>query len=120
MPLSMFTEIASVAVLVRDAKKAAEWYRQTLGLEVTIQGHWVAAKFPRSEVAIHLCGENKDWEDDRPGGQTGIFIKSDDKEKTYKELKSKGVEFDVDLTDAPWGGGKYAIFKDLDGNKFWM
>jgi lactoylglutathione lyase len=120
MALSMFTEVASVAVLVRDAKKAAEWYRQKLGFEVTVQGHWVEAKPPRSAVVIHLCGENKDWEDDRPGGQTGISIKTDDKEKTYRDLKSKGVEFDVELTEAPWGGGKYAIFKDLDGNKFWM
>ena len=116
----MLTEVGSVAVLVTDANKAAEWYRQKLGAEVTVQGHWVAAKLPRSKVVLHLCGKNEDWEDDRPGGQTGIFLKSDDKDKTYRELKSKGVEFDVELRDAPWGGGKYAIFKDLDGNKFWM
>ena len=116
----MLTEVGSVAVLVTDANKAAEWYRQKLGAEVTVQGHWVAAKLPRSNVVIHLCGKNEDWEDDRPGGQTGIFLKSDDKEKTYRELKSRGVEFDVELRDAPWGGGTYAIFKDLDGNKFWM
>jgi len=117
---SMLTEVGSVAVLVADANKAAEWYRQKLGAKVTVQGHWVAAKLPHSNVVIHLCGKNEDWEDDRPGGQTGISLKSDDKDKTYRELKSKGVEFDVELRDAPWGGGKYAIFKDLDGNKFWM
>jgi len=116
----MLTEVGSVAVLVTDANKAAEWYRQKLGAEVTVQGHWVAAKLPRSNVVIHLCGKNEDWEDDRPGGQTGISLKSDDKDKTYRELKSRGVEFDVELRDAPWGGGTYAIFKDLDGNKFWM
>jgi uncharacterized glyoxalase superfamily protein PhnB len=43
-----------------------------------------------------------------------------DKEKTYQEPKSRGVGFEVELTEAPWGGGKYAIFKDLDGNEFWM
>ena len=117
---SMLTGVGFVAVLVTDANKAAVWYRQRLGAEVTVQGHWVAAKLPRSSMVIHLCGKNEDWEDDRPGGQTGIFLKSDDKDKTHRELKSKGVEFDVELHDAPWGGGKYAIFMDLDGNKFWM
>lgn len=116
----MFTEVSSVAVLVNDPAKAADWYRQKLGFEVSTQGHWVAAKPGGSNTVIHLCSKNEDWEDDRPGGQTGIYIKTDDKEKTYRELKSRGVEFDVELTEAPWGGGKYAIFKDLDGNKFWM
>ena len=116
----MFTEVASVAVLVHDAGKAAEWYRQKPGFEVSVQGHWVTAKPPASGVVLHLCGKCEDWEDDRPGGHTGIFIKTDDKEKTYKELKSRGVKFEVELVEAPWSGGKYAIFKDMDGNKFWM
>ena len=42
------------------------------------------------------------------------------RKRPYRELKSRGVEFDVELMEAPWGGGKYAIFKDPDGNKFWM
>lgn len=116
----MFTEVGSVAVLVNDGDKAAKWYREKLGLEVTVQGHWVAAKIPGSKTVIHLCAKCEDWEGDRPGGQTGVFLRSDDKETTYRELKSRGVEFDVELTEARWGGGKYAIFKDLDGNKFWM
>jgi len=116
----MFTEVGSIAVLVHDATKAAEWYKRELGFEVNVQGHWVTAKPRGSNIVIHLCAKCEDWGDDRPGGQTGIFIKTDDKEKTYRELKSRGVEFDVELQEAPWGGGKYAIFKDLDGNRFWM
>lgn len=69
---------------------------------------------------IHLCGKCEDWGNDSPGGQTGIFIRCDDKEATYKDLKSRGVKFKVELTEAPWGGGKYAIFQDPDGNEFWM
>ena len=117
---AMFTEVGSVAVLVNDATKAADWYKRQLGFEVSVQGHWVTAKPRGSNTVIHLCAKNEDWENDRPGGQTGIFVKTDDKEETYRELKSRGVEFDVELMEAPWGGGKYAIFKDPDGNKFWM
>jgi len=114
----MLTEIASVPVLVRDAKKSAEWYRNKLGFEISIQGHWVEAKPKGSSAVLHLCEKCKEWEDDSPGGNTGIFIKSDDKAKTCEELKGKGVEFTVELTKESWG--TYAIFKDPDGNEFWI
>lgn len=116
----MITRVASAAVLVRDAKKAAKWYRDKLDFEVSEQGHWVEAGPSGSAFVLHLCAKCPEWEDDKPGGHTGILFETDDKEKTYHELKSRGVAFDVELTDAPWGGGKYAIFRDLDGNRFWM
>ena len=37
-------------------------------------------------------------------------------ETAYRELKRKGADFAEELTTTEWG--KYAIFKDLDGNKF--
>jgi len=114
----MFTEIASVPVLVNDAKMSAEWYRDKLGFEVSIQGHWVEAKPKGSKTVIHLCGKCKERGNDSPGNNTGIFIRSDDKIKTYEELKAKGVEFSTELTKEPWG--TFAIFKDPDGNEFWM
>ncbi len=114
----MFRNVSSVAVLVRDARKAAEWYREKLGFEVTIQGHWVAAKPPGSPTMIHLCERCKEWGDDAPGGNTGIYIQCEDKQGTFKDLKARGIEFAQELTTEPWG--TYAIFKDLDGNEFWM
>ncbi len=114
----MLREVTSVAVLVRDAKKATAWYRDVLGFEVAIQGHWVSAKPPGSPIVLHLCERCEEWEGDTPGGNTGIGFGSDDKERTYRELKAKGVEFAKDLT-TEWFG-TYAIFKDLDGNEFWM
>jgi catechol 2,3-dioxygenase-like lactoylglutathione lyase family enzyme len=117
----MFNEIASVAVLVSDATKAALWYQEKLGFELdSAKGHWVAVKPPGSKTVLHLCGKCEDWGSDLPGGQTGILIKCHDKEETYEQMKNRGVEFKVELTEFPWGGGKYAIFKDPDGNEFWM
>ncbi len=116
----MFTTVSSVAVLVNDAKKSAEWYHDKLGFEVSIQDHWVTVKPKGSTSVLHLCEKNDDWGKDLPGGQTGIFIQSDDKEKTYNEMKSRGVEFSIELQKTPWGEGKYAIFKDPDSNLFWM
>ncbi len=115
----MFTEVTSVAVLVNDAKKAAEWYRDKLDFEIeSVQGHCVAVRPKGSKTVLHLCAKCEDWGEDLPGGQTGIFIRSDDKKKTYDELKQRGIEFSKELTTESFG--KYAMFKDLDGNEFWM
>jgi len=116
----MFDGIGSVPVLVNDAKKAAKWYEEKLGFESEMEGHWVTVKPKGSDISIHLCEKCDEWENDRPGGNTGIYLTCEDQEKTYQELKAKGVQFKVELTDSPWFSGKYAIFKDLDGNEFMM
>jgi catechol 2,3-dioxygenase-like lactoylglutathione lyase family enzyme len=114
----MITDVGSVAVLVKDAKRAAEWYSEKLGFRTRIQGHWVTVKPEDSEIALHLCEKCEEWGDDTPGGQTGISFITDNQEQTYKELKAKGVEFSKELT-TEWFG-TYAIFKDPDGNEFWI
>ena len=114
----MLTEVSSVPVLVRDAKKSAKWYSEKLGFETDLQDHWVTVRPKGSKLVIHLCEKCEEWEDDEPGGNTGIGFYSDDKTKTFEELKARGVEFKKGLT-TEWFG-TYAIFKDLDGNEFWM
>ena len=71
-----------------------------------------------SRLVIHLCEKCEEWEGDSPGGNTGIGFYSDDKKKTFAELKAAGVKFKKDLT-TEWFG-TYAIFEDPDGNEFWM
>jgi catechol 2,3-dioxygenase-like lactoylglutathione lyase family enzyme len=133
----MISDLGSVAVLVRDAKRSAEWYRDKLGFEIVVQDdHIVFVKPKNSSVLIHLCEKCDDWGTDSPGGRTGIWFRSgallmqkDPKsrvvtpasdpvevERTYAYLKEKGVEFTQGLETRSWG--KMAIFKDLDGNEF--
>ncbi|HUI00006.1 MAG TPA: VOC family protein [Nitrososphaerales archaeon] len=134
----MLIGVGSVAVLVNDADKAARWYRDKLGFEIVEnKGHavWVRPKGTTTPL-LHLCERCDDWGDDKPGGRTGIWLASgkvrlrrDKKsgrilpssnpravERTYKELKRKGVEFSQELTKTSWG--KMAILRDLDGNEF--
>ncbi len=125
----MITGVGSVAILVHDARKSAEWYRAKLGFEtVGIEGHTVFVKPKGSRtVLLHLCGPCDAWGNDKPGGRTGIWFqcgditirkdektgqvlpssKSEDVERTYSELKRNGVEFSEQLTTTE--GGKYAI-----------
>jgi len=133
----MITGIGSVAILVRDAKKSAKWYQDKLGFEVVgIEGHAVFVKPKGSQMLLHLCEQCADWGDDKPGGRTGVWFQCGEAtiqkdtnterifpasspanvERTYFELKQKGVEFSEELTTTKWG--KMAILKDLDGNEF--
>ncbi len=133
MPLG----IGSVAVLVRDAKKAAAWYQDKLDFEIVgSEGHAVFVR-PRSGQSplLHLCEECDSWQGDRPGGPTGIWLRCgevrmkkaksgemipasapEEVERVYGELKAKGVAFAHELQTVSWG--KRAAFLDLDGNEF--
>lgn len=134
----MISDVGSVAILVHDARKSAEWYRSKLGFEiVALEGHAVFVRPKGSgRHLLHLCGPCDDWGTDKPGGRVGIWfrcgtmrIRNDEKtgqvlpssdprevEKTYAELKRNGVEFSEPLRTTSWGA--YAIFRDPDGNEF--
>jgi len=134
----MITGVGSAAILVRDARKSAQWYREKLGFEIVgIEGHIVFVRPNGSQGALlHLCERCDDWGNDQPGGRTGIWLRcgeltlrKDERtgrtipasnpanvEKTYSELKKNGVEFSQELTSTSWG--KMAILRDPDGNEF--
>lgn len=115
--IELIAEIATVAVVVSNAKKAKEWFRDKLGFEVKEDGeHWIVVAPPGSKTGIHLCqmGELE------PGNQ-GILFYADDIDATCEELKEKGVEFTRPLGKAEWDENmRYAMFKDLDGNEYWL
>jgi len=108
----MITGVGSAAILVREARKSAQWYREKLGFEIVgIEGHIVFVRPNGSQGALlHLCERCDDWGNDQPGGRTGIWLRcgeltlrKDERtgriipasnptnvEKTYSELKKNG------------------------------
>jgi predicted enzyme related to lactoylglutathione lyase len=44
-----------------------------------------------------------------------VTIETDDCRKAYEELKSRGVQFETDVLEYPWG--YVALFVDPDGNR---
>ena len=111
----MIKKFMSIAVVVRDEKKAATWFRTKLGFEIkSNMEHWVtvAPKGARGPE-LHLC-KTKPLEK----GNTGISFECDDLDKTYSEFSKKGVKFVVKPRDDGWG--KYAQISDLDGNLYWL
>jgi uncharacterized glyoxalase superfamily protein PhnB len=52
------------------------------------------------------------------GASGGLFFTTDDAQKSYEELKKRGVEFTQEPTEQPYGID--AGFRDASGNHFRM
>ncbi len=110
----MAVKFGSVAIVVSDGKKAAQWYKEKLGFEIRDQmGHWITVAPKGSQLVIHLCEG-----DTLEPGNTGFGFYSKDVKKEEESLRKKGVEFTSPTKKESWGMN--AIFRDPDGNEFWI
>ena len=107
--------LATIALVVSDAKKSAKWYQEKLGFEIRDhQGHWITVAPRKENIAFHLCEGFYDLEP----GNTGISFTTKDVKQDEVALRRLGVEFTIPTTKAEWG--THAAFKDPDGNEFWL
>ncbi len=120
-------KIAMVSVLVSDPAKAFKFYTEILGFEEVMfspENYIAIVKSP-----LDSCGTTILLEPSEPGGldfvqkykselyKMGMPVISfgcDDIQKTYEELKSKGVKFKLEPTKRDIG--YEAIFDDDNGN----
>ncbi|TLZ44566.1 MAG: hypothetical protein E6K19_04145 [Methanobacteriota archaeon] len=113
LPLVM--RLSTIALVVSDAKKSASWYQQKLGFEIRDhQGHWITVGPKKENLSFHLCEGYYDLEP----GNTGISFTAKDVKKEEAALRKMGVEFTTPTTKEDWG--TFAMFKDLDGNEFYI
>jgi len=106
----MLSKGMDVAVMVSDAKKSANWYKDKLGFAVSTEDeHWVTAWPKGATWKLHLCKGKLE------PGNTGIGLFAEDLEKTAAELKKKGVKFSKPVTKTEWG--VFAVIEDPDGNE---
>lgn len=107
-------KFTSVAVVVKDGKKSAQWYKEKLGFEIRdAGGHWITVAPKESNVVLHLC-EGEELEP----GNTGFAFTVKDVAKEERNLAAKGVRFTMPTTKHPWG--TEAMFADPDGNEFYL
>lgn len=104
----------TVAVVVRDEKKATKWWKEKIGLRVvTSWPHWVTVAPKGANVRIHLCP------DARPEkGNTGFLFSTKDIVREERRLRGKGVKIKQPITKEDWG--TTFVFADPDGNEFWV
>ncbi len=107
-------EFGSVAVVVSDGKKSAQWFKEKLGFEIRDQeGHWITVAPKGSKLLIHLCEGNE-----LEPGNTGFAFYVKDAAKEETDLRKKGVKFPESTKKESWG--THAMFADPDGNEFWL
>ena len=134
----MLKQLTHVNVWVHDQDEALAFYTEKLGMElredVTVPElgnfRWLSVGVPgQDDVAITLMaipGPPVFEEETRKqilallskGASGGLFFSTDNAQKSYEELKSRGVEFTQEPTEQPYGID--AGFRDPSGNHFRM
>jgi catechol 2,3-dioxygenase-like lactoylglutathione lyase family enzyme len=131
----MLKQLTHVQVWVHDQDEALAFYTDKLGMElredVTVPEmgnfRWLSVGIPGQDVSITLMavpGPPVFDEETRDqirtllakGASGGLFFATDDAQKSYEELRSRGVEFTQEPTEQPYGID--AGFRDSSGNHF--
>jgi predicted enzyme related to lactoylglutathione lyase len=116
----MITHVKFVGIPTRDQTRALKFYTELLGFEVATdqpfneKQRWIELRIGHSQTRVVLF--TPDGHEDRIGTFFNGSIACDDVEATYRQLSQRGVEFIQEPQKQPWG--TFALFKDLDGNKF--
>jgi len=101
-------KIENITIPVKDLKKAIVFYENVLGLKK--RNEWSTyATFNIGDIMLGL--------DPLPKAEIQINITVANVDDEYKTLREKGVQFLTEPKDQYWGG-RTAMFKDPDGNKF--
>jgi catechol 2,3-dioxygenase-like lactoylglutathione lyase family enzyme len=131
----MLKQLTHVNVWVHDQDEALAFYTEKLGLElrddVTVPEmgnfRWLTVGHPgQDDVALTLMAiPGPPVFDDETAAQLkellakgalgGLFVSTDDCRSTYEELRSRGVEFQQEPTEQPYGVD--AGFRDPSGNQ---
>ena len=116
----MITSLANVTLLVKDYDEAIQWYTETLGLELRMDGSMggdyrfvtVGVK-GQSDVSIVLHKPLDGYPEARSNIH-GLLFHCQDCRKEAGELKARGMEFTLEPEEQPWG--VQAVFEDVYGN----
>ena len=130
----MMQHLTHVNVWVHDQDEALDFYTKKLGMElrddVTVPEmgnfRWLTVGVPGQDVAIVLMAvpgppvfdaetQNQIKALVAKGAATGLFFATDDIQGTYEQLKGRGVEFQQEPTEQPYGTD--AGFRDPSGNQ---
>ena len=118
---SMLEKVLYVTVFVKDQDKALAFYTNVLGFQKRVENPTPAG--PRF-LTVGLEGQDFElvlWPGTPGQGQpfqgrstAAYTIETKDCRKAYETLKSRGVRFETEVLEYPWGS--VAVFQDLDGN----
>ncbi|HEX5437039.1 MAG TPA: VOC family protein [Gemmatimonadaceae bacterium] len=116
----MIKGIKFASIPVKDQDRALEFYTERLGFRVLTdqpfddKQRWIELGIPGAPTSLVLF--TPDGHENRIGGFSNVTFYADNVQRTYEELRAKGVEFVQEPETADWGTA--AVFKDVDGNVF--
>lgn len=116
----MIKMVKMVGINISDQQRALEFYTEKLGFEVHTDQpmgdgkRWIELRVPGSDTHVTLF--TPPGHEDRIGSFMNVVFGTENVEKTFEELKERGVEFEQPPKKQSWGMS--AIFKDPDGNSF--
>jgi predicted enzyme related to lactoylglutathione lyase len=116
----MISHIKFVSVPVRDQNRALNFYREKLGFTIITDQpfdgnqRWIELRIPKADTRVVLY--TMEGQEDRIGTFSPIVFACADVEKTYEELKARGVAFEGAPEKQPWG--TFAKFRDSEDNQF--
>jgi len=118
----MKLKVGPIQIFVSNLERAKEWYTKILGMKIVKEYpefKCVLMKLDKIEFDIGTPDPSwgEGWNKVKIGGRTPIFFETDDIEKTWDELKKRGIKVIEELSKRPWNEKK-AVFADPDGNEF--
>jgi len=115
----MFKQIDYTMVVVSDMKRSVEFYREKLGIPLKFESpDWTEFATGATTLALHgggVPGPPPAGDPSKVAGACSIGFNVDDVDKTYEELKAKGIRFVMAPTQREGEGIKLAVAIDPDG-----
>src|SRR5262249_19173855 len=115
----MIKHVDFISIPCADQKRALAFYTQKLGFTVFTdqefdgKQRWIELKIGGAQTKVVLfTGEG---EESRIGKFLNATFVCDDLDRTYVDLRERGVEFVSPPKKEPWGS--MFIFKDSEGNQ---
>ena len=121
-----------VSIIVDDYDEAIAFYTDVLGFDLTEDSpattadgrpkRWVVVRPPGDARATGLLLAQADGDrqaaavGDQFAGRVGLFLRVDDFDTTYREMRDRGVEF-VEMPRHE-AYGSVAVFEDVAGNSW--
>ena len=116
--MSEIERISTITIAVKDQDEALRWFTEKLEFEKRLDSsvpgtRWltVAPKKQKEVQFLLAC-----WFPEYVGKNAPWVVDTCDCRKSYETLKGRGVKFDQEPKERPYG--IEAVFQDLCGNKY--